>query len=94
MAKKDVEPAQPPAFESALGELEKLVEKMERGDVSLEESLRMFERGVELARHCQTALREKQNPGADGKERAAGARRPGQRRTTGLAGYPTEPQPH
>jgi exodeoxyribonuclease VII small subunit len=61
MAKKDVEPAQPPAFESALGELEKLVEKMERGDVSLEESLRMFERGVELARHCQTALRDAEN---------------------------------
>ncbi len=50
--------AQPPAFETALAELERLVEQMERGDVSLEESLRLFERGVELARHCQTALRD------------------------------------
>jgi len=48
----------PPPFETALAELERLVEKMERGDVTLEESLRMFERGVELARHCQTALRD------------------------------------
>ena len=58
MANKDAAESQPPAFETALAELEKLVEQMERGDVSLEESLRMFERGVELARHCQTALRD------------------------------------
>ena len=58
MADKDAAAAQTPAFETALAELEQLVEKMERGDVSLEESLRMFERGVELARHCQTALRD------------------------------------
>ncbi len=58
MADKEAADTPPPAFETALAELEKLVEKMERGDVSLEESLRMFERGVELARHCQTALRD------------------------------------
>ena len=47
---------QTPDFEAALGELEKLVEAMEQGDVSLEDSLRMFERGVTLARQCQAAL--------------------------------------
>ena len=47
-----------PAFEPALAELEQLVEKMEQGDVSLQESLRLFERGVELARICQAALQE------------------------------------
>lgn len=52
------EPPPTPPFETALAELEKLVEQMERGDISLEESLRMFERGVELARHCQRALRD------------------------------------
>ena len=57
MADKEVADT-PPPFETALAELERLVEKMERGDVTLEESLRMFERGVELARHCQTALRD------------------------------------
>ena len=46
-----------PDFEAALGELEALVEQLERGDVSLEHSLRDFERGVQLARGCQTALK-------------------------------------
>lgn len=45
-------------FESALKELESLVEKMERGDIRLEESLQYFERGIELTRHCQLALQE------------------------------------
>ena len=46
-----------PDFEAALAELEALVEQLERGDVSLEHSLRDFERGVQLARGCQTALK-------------------------------------
>jgi exodeoxyribonuclease VII small subunit len=48
----------PVDFESALKELEALVEKMEHGDIRLEDSLRHFERGIELTRHCQQALRE------------------------------------
>ena len=43
-------------FEQALKELQQLVEKMEQGDVSLEESLRCFERGIALTRLCQQAL--------------------------------------
>lgn len=43
-------------FEKALNELEQLVEKMEQGDLSLEESLQQFERGVALTRACQQAL--------------------------------------
>jgi exodeoxyribonuclease VII small subunit len=43
-------------FEAALGELEHLVERMETGELSLEESLAAFERGVKLTRHCQAAL--------------------------------------
>ena len=39
-------------------ELEKLVEHMERGDISLEESLKAFERGIKLTRACQQALQE------------------------------------
>ncbi len=39
-------------------ELEKLVEQMERGDISLEESLKSFERGIRLTRACQQALQE------------------------------------
>jgi exodeoxyribonuclease VII small subunit len=45
-----------PSFEEALSELEALVERMEQGDLSLEESLQSFERGVELTRTCQQAL--------------------------------------
>jgi len=39
-------------------ELEKLVEHMERGDISLEESLKSFERGIKLTRTCQQALQD------------------------------------
>jgi len=45
-------------FESALQELEKLVEEMEQGDISLEQSLQKFERGIALSRACQKALQD------------------------------------
>jgi exodeoxyribonuclease VII small subunit len=45
-------------FEAALEELEALVERMETGELSLEESLRAFERGVVLTRDCQRALKD------------------------------------
>jgi len=44
-------------FEEALSELESLVETMEKGELSLEESLASFERGVALTRLCQQALK-------------------------------------
>jgi len=47
-----------PSFETAIQELEALVTRMEKGDRSLEDSLKDFERGVELTRLCQSALRE------------------------------------
>lgn len=43
-------------FEKALKELEQLVEQIEEGDLSLEQSLQLFERGVALTRACQQAL--------------------------------------
>ena len=46
-----------PDFEHCMAELEALVERLERGDLPLEESLKQFERGVVLARACQTALK-------------------------------------
>ena len=46
------------AFEESMEELEKLVELMEQGDISLEESLKAFERGIKLTRTCQQALQE------------------------------------
>jgi len=43
-------------YEAAIAELESLVERLERGDVSLEESLKLYESGVLLSRDCQQAL--------------------------------------
>lgn len=56
MAKPRSVPA--PDFESSMAELEALVAKLERGDLSLEDSLAAFERGVALTRACQVALAE------------------------------------
>jgi exodeoxyribonuclease VII small subunit len=52
--------SKPPEFEQALEELERLVERLERGDLPLEEALRIFERGVALTRHCQASLKTAQ----------------------------------
>ena len=49
-----------PDFEEALAELESLVERLERGDLPLDEALKTFERGVELTRHCQSSLKSAQ----------------------------------
>lgn len=46
----------PPDFEKSLSELEALVERLEGGELPLEESLKAFERGVALTRECQVAL--------------------------------------
>jgi exodeoxyribonuclease VII small subunit len=45
-------------FETAMRDLEQLVERLEQGDLPLEESLAAFERGILLTRACQTALKE------------------------------------
>ena len=59
MPKKDTPDASPVArFEHSLDELEQLVEKMEQGEMSLEDSLAAYERGVGLYRRCQQALEQ------------------------------------
>lgn len=50
------EGADPARFDEALRELEELVETLEQGDLSLEDSLAKFERGIGLARECRDAL--------------------------------------
>lgn len=45
-------------FEASLARLETLVEQMESGDQSLEESLKTFEEGIKLTRECQQALKD------------------------------------
>jgi exodeoxyribonuclease VII small subunit len=59
MVKKSIPEASPVAhFEQSLDELEKLVDRMEHGELSLEESLAAYERGVGLYRRCQSALEQ------------------------------------
>lgn len=58
MAKKPANSDDKIDFENALKELEGLVERMEQGELSLEQSLKDFERGVALTRACQQALQE------------------------------------
>lgn len=43
-------------FEKSLSQLEKIVKRMEGGDIGLEESLNQFEKGIELAKSCQDTL--------------------------------------
>lgn len=45
-------------FETALAELEQIVQKLERGDVALEESVTIYERGEALKRRCEELLRQ------------------------------------
>ncbi len=46
----------PPSFESALDQLEKIVKELETGDLPLEKSLELFERGMELSESCRHQL--------------------------------------
>lgn len=46
------------SFENSLKELEKIVRRLENGDLALEESLKLFEDGVKLSRECQERLNQ------------------------------------
>ena len=54
----DATPSAVADFERSLDELETLVQRMEQGELSLDDSLQAYERGVALYRHCQTALEQ------------------------------------
>ncbi|MCP2670759.1 exodeoxyribonuclease VII small subunit [Maricaulaceae bacterium EIL42A08] len=64
------------SFEAALAELEGIVEQLERGEVELEKSIAMYERGAALKAHCEARLKDAQLKvdkiviGADGKASA------------------------
>ncbi len=52
-------PSQPPkSFESALAELEKIVDSMEAGQLPLEQSIAAYKRGAQLLQYCQGALKD------------------------------------
>ncbi len=58
MSKKAAAIPKSTKFEDALGELESLIENLESGDQSLEQSLVQFERGMMLSKFCQQSLSE------------------------------------
>ncbi len=66
--------SKPPDFEAAMRDLEAIVERLEHGDLPLEESLAAFERGVMLTRSCQTALKEAEQKVEILLKKAGGAR--------------------
>ena len=51
-------PVEEMSFEDAMRELEKVVSDLERGDVPLEQSITLYERGAQLKQRCQTKLKE------------------------------------
>jgi exodeoxyribonuclease VII small subunit len=50
--------AKKPSFEKALSRLEEIAEKLESGDLPLEESLKIFKEGIELSRWCTQILNQ------------------------------------
>ena len=62
MSKPAPKPVPPPSavadFERSLDELEQLVQNLERGEMSLDDSLQAYERGIALFRSCQGALEQ------------------------------------
>jgi exodeoxyribonuclease VII small subunit len=72
-----------PAFEAALKQLEEIVQRLEKGELALEESLKLYEEGIRLSRICHSKLEEAEGkieillkdgkgdivPGPDGKPR-------------------------
>ena len=46
------------SFEKGLSELQKLVQELERNDISLEQSVENFEKGIKVAKYCERKLRD------------------------------------
>ena len=58
MAEKAAPDISAMSFEDALAQLEQIVHKLEQGDVPLEDSIRIYERGTALKAHCEKKLKE------------------------------------
>lgn len=61
-----------PSIENTLEQLESLVEKMESGELSLEDSLAAFEKGIKLTRQCQETLQKAEDKVQDLLKQSAG----------------------
>lgn len=54
----ETRPVSEMTFEEAMAELEQVVSNLERGDVPLDDSIRLYERGAELKKRCEQNLKE------------------------------------
>lgn len=75
-----------PSFEKSIEELESIVERIEAGDIDLDQSLAIFERGTKLVAHCRKVLDQAQKKIAELAIDEQG------RVTTGIAGGGDEPE--
>ena len=75
-------------FEQSLAELQQLVERLEGGELSLEESLSAFEQGIRLTRDCQGALGQAEDAGGVSRVEH---RMPGSDQRRGRSGDPLHP---
>ncbi len=55
---QDAQPVDEMSFEQAMAELERVVGQLERGDVPLDDSIRLYERGAALKKRCEAKLKE------------------------------------
>ena len=76
MTETEIVPVEELSFEKALEELETIVQRLEQGEVELEESITIYERGELLKKHCERLLKEAEGRvekirlGGDGKPEA------------------------
>ena len=56
MTKEELKTVEKDSFESAMSQLEEIVQQLERGSLPLDQSIKMFKKGIELSQYCQKEL--------------------------------------
>ncbi|MGX7144110.1 exodeoxyribonuclease VII small subunit [Facklamia languida] len=56
MTKEELKTVEKESFESAMSQLEEIVQQLERGSLPLDQSIKMFKKGIELSQYCQKEL--------------------------------------
>ena len=56
MTKEELNTVEKESFESAMSQLEEIVQQLERGSLPLDQSIKMFKKGIELSQYCQKEL--------------------------------------
>lgn len=56
MTKEELNTVENESFESAMSQLEEIVQQLERGSLPLDQSIKMFKKGIELSQYCQNEL--------------------------------------